>query len=233
MPNAVTPPPISFFASAGRWATWCLILLAVGCASEPTPETERELPNETVAYTLGEHLSDEATTATLAFKTAFDEGLRDYAGARRTLAELYERNALQLRLHFLEEETFSSVFPFNGKLRPERLTELMEDLPYMTNNCGFQTPDGEVVHYYCPGTDEDFFGYLAAVGRNNVLVEQFRTTYLDKKIIEPAFRERMLLTAADEFDFTNGDHQMFYALFQAWILEEARANMRVRAGGGK
>ncbi len=201
----------------------------LGCLLCTTCQSDGALGNTTDAAAREKHknaqfqqLTPEVAAATLEIKAKFDAGLRKYESAERELSTLYEQNSRRLRSHLLAQETFRQVFPFDGEMTLEGVSDLVEQLPYCTKKCGFQTETG-TVNYYCPSTDAGFFSYLASISPSSPIITAFHDSYLEKRMIAPEIRQQMLLSGLEELDFTNPDHQLFYALFQLWINEEMRA----------
>lgn len=188
-------------------------------------------PSNTELGTFSNFFPDSVMQSTRRIKAAFENGLRDYAGPERPLSYLYEQNARALRMHFLAEETFRFVFPFNGKMSLEELATDTDRLPFVTRNCAFVV-DSVTYHYYCPSLDSMFFAYLASVEPPSPLISNFVETYRSQRTITPAIRQQMLLSGLEELDFEQPDHQLFYALFQFWVYSEMRAYVVANAADG-
>lgn len=211
-----------------RVTSLLFLLLIAGWFTACQTDTNKTptIPETDQAALYQQRLHPKVAAITQEIKEEFDAGLRNYIGEERSLSYLYEQNARILRMHFLAEETFRHVFPFNGKINEEQLSNVADQLPYFTKKCGFQSEEG-IVNYYCPAIDSAFFSYLADIKPASRIIQKFHDSYLETKVITPDVRQGRLLQALEALDFNSPDHQLFYALFQLWIHEEMRAYAKV------
>lgn len=153
-------------------------------------------------------------------KDRFEAGFR-LGIEQRTVGYAYSQNALRLRLDFLEEASFSSVYPFNGKFRLKDVKESVNKLSFITKKCAFLVGEtDEKVNYYCLALDKNYFDYLAAIPGNNRLINDFSSYYQEKKTISPQLRQEVLMNSSEYLDMDNWDHQLFYLFFHCWRNEE-------------
>ncbi|MEM9836159.1 MAG: hypothetical protein AAF828_06635 [Bacteroidota bacterium] len=205
----------------------CFVWVACGSPEGAADEEGNETANRGLLF--AKRFPAEVVQPTLALKAKFDAGLISKSETERELGYWYELNARQIRSHYMQEETFRYVFPFNGEMSLDAEAELAEQLPYMTRNCGYQNGAGEVIHYFCPSLDSTYFHYLDELAPGSGLIAQFAQEYRSKKIISPRLRQNMLLKSIEALDFTNPDHQLFYALFQLWVFDDIMAGVIARA----
>ncbi|MTB50239.1 hypothetical protein [Lewinella sp. W8] len=158
-------------------------------------------------------------------KARFDQGLQDYGGQERALSYLYQQHALRLRGHFLEEEPFHSLYPFDGRFQLGDHASLIREIPFFSDACGFRDANGKEVNYYCPAMNPEYFAYLESLGTTNEIIQNFANDYQQYKTISPAVRQQMLLSAPDVFNFASEDEQLFYALMHTWVNEEMQARL--------
>lgn len=198
-----------------------LLLLFFACGGERTATTTEVLPSGQYA----DWFDPATATAVSDLKQQFDDGLLAHGGGATDIPYLYEQNALRLRMHFLEEESFSFLFPFNGKMSLSEEEELAGRIGFMSYDCGYQPARDTIVNFFCPAADSTYFAYLANVQPNSILIDRFRESYLADRVITPSMRQAMLTSAREELDFSSPDHQLFYALFHLWVLDDMQARV--------
>lgn len=205
----------------------------MGSATEQGPQTDQEVVAHPSIFIdsnslFSDYFSDEIGHIAHQIKEEFEAGIRLPSEADSSLAYLYRQHARKLRIQFMDQDPMLPLFPFNGKLLLSDRKELADQLPFMSYLCGFQTEDGEPVHYYCPSLHEAYFEYLEVVGRSAPVLAQFVHDYQGNKTITTSIRQLMLMSSIEDLDFSDYDHQLFYCFFQLWVADEMQAYLKVR-----
>ncbi|MEM6878442.1 MAG: hypothetical protein AAF544_07785 [Bacteroidota bacterium] len=177
---------------------------------------------------LPDYFNDDVVAASHQIKDAFESGIRLRSEADSSLSYLYRQHARRLRTHFFDNDPIVGVFPFNGEWTLTQRADVVAELPFMSNLCGFQKASGETVNYFCPSLDESYFAYLEEVGEGYAIISEFASDYQETKQIAPAVRQKMIMQSIEDLDFSNYDHQFFYSLFHLWAAEEMRAYIEVQ-----
>jgi len=209
-----------------------LFSLLVGCSNESKTEqtttaiiADEAVSSESVAANF---FSTTELQAIVKIKNRFEQGLRQ-SFEKRTVGYAYTQNALRMRLNFLEKDDSDMPFPFNGTFSFAELSEELDKLPFVTEQCGFLIDaTKEQVNYYCLAMDENYFNYLNAIPDENGLIGDFVKMYKEKKSINPQYRQGFLMNAMENLDLNNWDHQFFYMLMQCWRNEELMAYFKTK-----
>lgn len=187
---------------------------------------EQQINDVSIAnkYLLGDNWN-----ATLAVKSAFDEGLSTGYG-KRTIDYIYQQHALRLKLDVLQKESFAHLYPYNDAFKLEDHQELVDKLPFITKKCGFQDVEkGKTIHYYCLSLEGGFLDFLTDLGKDNQLIASFASNYRQNKSLDRNVYQDILISGESELNFQNLDHQLFYSFVHILTHEEVLATKRFAA----
>lgn len=175
-----------------------------------------------------EHFTSEEQALILKIKVAYEGGIVD-GFTFDNIGEAYTYNSTVLRGDLFNEIPHTLTFPYNGKFTLSTFEKELPKLSFITKKCGFQdAKTKEVVNFYCPNLNENFFNYLDKVGKNNNLIQKFREEYLSTKTITDSIKQSMILNSTADLDFNNINHQIFYMLFHIFVNEEQKALEKVK-----
>ncbi|MEM6773144.1 MAG: hypothetical protein AAF597_21405, partial [Bacteroidota bacterium] len=180
--------------------------------------------NSTLAFS---HFPPEVLDALVTIKTRFEQGLR-IGKEQRSVGYAYEQHAIRMRLDFFDKAQITNNYPYNGQFSLAEVKAAVDQLPFFTDKCGFAVGEqDQVVNYYCPALDENYFSYLGQLSDPEGIISTFVSNYREAKTITPMMRQKMVMSAQESLDFDNWDHQLFYCLFQCWVNEEVQAYIEV------
>lgn len=176
-----------------------------------------------------DHFELAEKAAVLSLKNIFDQGLQQGL-ENQPLTYAYEQHALRMKLDYFNNETFEQFYPYNGAFTLAKHATLCRSIPFLTNQCGFQKEDTkEIINFFCLNLNENFFAYLAELGKTSSLIQDFQDSYQQNKAIVPQDRQNMLINSSEALELTSFDHQLFYFLFHACVNAEHQAVLQLRS----
>lgn len=175
-----------------------------------------------------QYFTKEEQEALLKIKAFYEKGISD-GFTFDEIGEAYDYNSGILRSDLFNEIPHTVTFPYNGEFALAMFEKEIPKLSFVTKKCGFKdTKTENIINYYCPNLDKDFFAYLEELGKDNELIQVFYEEYLSQKIISNGIKQGMLFRSKDNLDFNNFNHQLFYMLFHVFVNEEQIALKKIQ-----
>jgi len=175
-----------------------------------------------------QYFTSEEQEVLLKIKAFYEEGISD-GFTFDNIGEAYDYNSGVLRSDLFNKIPHTLTFPYNGKFALSMFEEEVAKLSFITKKCGFQdTKTNEIINYYCPSLDTEFFAYLAKIGERNAIVKTFHDEYLAQKAISNSMKESMILSSSENLELSNFNGQLFYMLFHVFVNEEQKAMEKIK-----
>jgi hypothetical protein len=178
-------------------------------ASDYSPEHYQEL--STV-------FSDRTISAIHELKREFEKGLGEASEADQ-VGQLYKFHAQRMRVDMLNRFPFTKNYPYI-KNEPFISPGMLPDLPFLTNACGYQVDDNEIVNFLCFAQENDLFKFLQSTSKSNSLITKLIDEYNSAKGMTPSIQHDLLMESIDQLDFDRQTDQLFYAFFHITLNEE-------------
>ena len=170
--------------------------------------------------------SDSSIAAISQLKHEFQKGLAgrsDYTN----VGQLYKLHAQRMRIDMLERFPFTKNYPYNQK-KQFISSEMLADLPFLTDACGYLINDTEQVNFPCFTKENKMFEYLKSNSDSN-LITQTITDYKTALGMTPTIQQNLLMNSIDELNFDREADQLFYALFHIVLNEEWVISQELKA----
>lgn len=203
-----------------------LLSFAFFLASCKHEDTRSSKPSSEIAVSTIESkvLTEKDNEVLQIIKSGFDSVLHISNTHQRPLVELYQFNSAGLTSTFLKREPISINFPYDNKLRLSDYDNILRDSDIWSYKCGYaDSSDVMITNFYCLNTSGPFFDYLKNISPSNGIIEYFISDYLRYQDFSPGIQQEILTRGRDDLDFTNTDHQMFWAIYHLSLNETMNA----------
>ena len=194
------------------------------------PTSAVQMKEDNIEYSHSKELaslfSDNSLAAINQLKHEFQKGLAggsEYAH----VGQLYKLHAQRMRIDKLEQFPFTKNYPYN--LNKQFISaEMLADLPFLTDACGYLINDTETVHFPCFTKENKMFEYLISDSDSN-LITQTISDYKAALGMTPEIQHNLLMNSIDELNFDGEADQLFYALFHIVLNEEWVISQELKA----
>lgn len=144
------------------------------------------------------------------------------------LNEAYTAHADLIRRDQFNKVPVTMTFPFNGGFDLSMIGEKVNDLSFFTKKCGFQKENGEVLNFHCLLNESNLMEMMAEEGKSNSLINSIYEDYQKSKSITNGIQQSLIMSSAEEFDFSKENHQLIYLFYQIAINEERLATEKLQ-----
>ena len=195
------------------------VLSVSSCQSEVQRE---DIQNNAESYFF-KFFNAQEQAAILAIKATFDKGInRDFEWD--DISRAYDYHAKTIRIDLLNGVPFTLTYPYDGTFDFQNYTAELNQLPFITNECGFQNAETkQKINYYCLNLEQRYFDYLQELSKSSSFIANFAEAYQKSKSLTPTIKEKLLFSAKEELDFMNLDHQQLYMWLHLLASEEIMA----------
>ena len=212
-----------------------LILLGIGCKVEDADPkvsysqsamSAAPISSSETDAALNKYFSPPETAAILDIKEVFDKGLKENS-KDRAISYYYEDHAQRMRLDYFNKFPYTLNYPYNDKFDLRDVATEVPQLSFLTNKCGFQNGDQEVVNYYCFKKEGRFMEFLQQLGKETPFIAVLHEDYIKQMTITQQIRQHLILDSQERLDFQQVEHQVVYMFYQILINEERLATNRI------
>lgn len=189
--------------------------------SRSTVEQKTDVPEPNLAM-LSTALTAEEINALQSLVNQFELGLLEEYKTK-DLTQAYQFLALGFRKEILDEGRPTGLYPFKGGFNFSIFQDKAAQLSFLTDACGFQKTNQEVINYFCLKAESNFIDFYQNASTPNLFITNFLGSYQAAKQITPDMRRNLLMEPYDQIDFTNPTEKSFYVLCLLLVQAEIQA----------